>query len=40
MSYLRKTHIIEGFGDEVLYGIGAFLGILVPLVVYITNRSG
>lgn len=39
MSYLRSTHLVEGIGDEVLYGIGAFLGILVPLVVYISNRS-
>ncbi|XP_061168177.1 E3 ubiquitin-protein ligase RNF170-like [Saccostrea echinata] len=39
MSYLRSTHLIEGVGDEVLYGIGAFLGILAPMVVYIINRN-
>nr|XP_022313727.1 E3 ubiquitin-protein ligase RNF170-like [Crassostrea virginica] len=39
MSYLRSTHLVEGFGDEVLYSIGAFLGILVPMIVYIVNRN-
>ena len=39
MSYLRSTHLVEGFGDEVLYSIGAFLGILVPMIVYIVNGN-
>lgn len=39
MLYLWSIYLVEGIGDEVLYGIGVFLGIFVLLVVYIMNRG-
>ncbi|XP_025109507.1 E3 ubiquitin-protein ligase RNF170-like [Pomacea canaliculata] len=38
-TYLRKTNFIEGVGNEVLFGIAAFSGILVPMIAYILNRQ-
>ncbi|XP_071117218.1 E3 ubiquitin-protein ligase RNF170-like [Haliotis cracherodii] len=38
-SYLRKANIIEGIGNEVVYGLGAFLGILVPMIVFVLKRQ-
>ncbi|XP_050411068.1 E3 ubiquitin-protein ligase RNF170 [Patella vulgata] len=33
--YLRKTNLIEGVGNEILYGFAAFLGILIPLIYFV-----
>ncbi|KAK3089962.1 hypothetical protein FSP39_008038 [Pinctada imbricata] len=41
MTYFpRRSSIIEGVGDEVVYAFGAFLGIFIPLTIFVvTNRN-
>ncbi|GFR99350.1 E3 ubiquitin-protein ligase RNF170 [Elysia marginata] len=38
-SYARRTNLIEGVGDEVLLGLGAFTGALVAALYYVNNRG-
>lgn len=33
-----KTGLVEGFGNEVLIGLAAFFGVLIPMIAFIFNR--
>lgn len=35
---LKPTGLIEGVGNEVLIGIAAFVGLLVPVLAYVLSR--
>ncbi|ESO87013.1 hypothetical protein LOTGIDRAFT_128006 [Lottia gigantea] len=37
--YARRSNLIEGIGNEVLYSVAAFLGILIPIVYYIWKKQ-
>ncbi|XP_060072329.1 E3 ubiquitin-protein ligase RNF170-like [Ylistrum balloti] len=37
-SYMRKANIIEGVGDELLLAVAAFLGMLIPMCVFVARR--
>ena len=37
-SYLRRTNIVEGIGDEVIVGLGTFICLLVTSLAVIYNR--
>ncbi|KAL5021997.1 hypothetical protein ScPMuIL_001152 [Solemya velum] len=37
-SYLQKTNLVEGIGDELIYGFAAFIGILIPVITFILTR--
>ncbi|OWF47379.1 E3 ubiquitin-protein ligase RNF170-like [Mizuhopecten yessoensis] len=37
-SYMRKTNLIEGIGDELIVALAAFLGILIPMVIFVSRR--
>ncbi|KAL8622497.1 hypothetical protein ACOMHN_034160 [Nucella lapillus] len=34
-----KTGLIEGIGNEVLFGAAAFVGVIIPMLAYIFNRQ-
>ncbi|KAK7100587.1 E3 ubiquitin-protein ligase RNF170-like [Littorina saxatilis] len=34
-----KTGLVEGFGNEVLIGLAAFFGVLIPMIAFIFNRQ-
>ncbi|KAK7503951.1 hypothetical protein BaRGS_00004683 [Batillaria attramentaria] len=38
-SYAVKTGLIEGIGNEVLFGIAAFFGVLIPMLAFVFNRQ-
>ena len=38
MTRAHQPTIVEGVGDEVVYAAGAFLGILVPVIIYIIRN--
>lgn len=37
-GYMRKANLVEGVGDELIFTLSAFLGILVPLCIYVLKR--
>ncbi|XP_033736908.1 E3 ubiquitin-protein ligase RNF170-like [Pecten maximus] len=37
-GYMLKTNIVEGVGDELIYAVAAFIGILVPMCIFIARR--
>ncbi|KAK3755923.1 hypothetical protein RRG08_013375 [Elysia crispata] len=38
-SYARRTNLIEGVGNEVLLGLGAFTGALVAALYFVNSRG-
>ncbi|XP_076439961.1 E3 ubiquitin-protein ligase RNF170-like [Babylonia areolata] len=34
-----KTGLIEGIGNEVLFGAAAFVGVVIPMLAYVFNRQ-
>lgn len=37
-GYMRSANLIEGIGDELVFGVGAFLGVLIPMLVFVSRR--